>query len=110
LISHSIENIIIHHGQDGVHLGNDWLYQVGARDKIRVSCSKEEVKGNIHSELLVGRFREENLSLFWDQEDFERPKEIISERLRYYNLVPRYSALRNKLSIKYLKEKRKIFG
>jgi len=46
----------------------------------------------------------------WEQDDLASLKEVVSQRIRYYNHVRRHSALGNKSPIRYLKEKGRIPG
>jgi len=100
-----IEDIIIHHDQDGVYTGHRWLNEVVVNSKARISYSEDGAKGNVHMESFIGRLKEENRLLFWEQEDLESLREVVNVRIRYYNHVRRHSALGNKSPIKYLKEK-----
>jgi putative transposase len=100
-----IEDIIIHHDQDGVYTGHRWLNEVVVNSKARISYSKDGAKGNVHMESFIGRLKEENRLLFWEQEDLESLREVVNVRIRYYNRVRRHSALGNKSPMKYLKEK-----
>jgi len=56
-------------------------------------------------ESFIGRLKEENRLLFWEQEDLESLREVVNVRIRYYNRVRRHSELGYKSPIKYLKEK-----
>jgi putative transposase len=103
-----LENMIIHHDQDGVYTGHRWLYEIVVKSKARISYSEDGAKKNVHIESFIGRFKEENRLLLWEQEDIESLKKVVSERLRYYNRDRRHSALGNKSPMKYLKEKGKL--
>ncbi len=103
-----IEDIIIHHDQDGVYTGHRWLNEVVVDSKARISYSEDGAKGNVHMESFIGRLKVENRLLFWEQEDFESLEKVVKSRIRYYNFVRLHSALENKSPIKYLKEKGKL--
>jgi len=103
-----LEDVIIHHDQDGVYLGHRWVHEIIVNSKSRISYSEEGAKENVHMESFNGRFKQENRDLFWDQDDLESLKKVVAERIRYYNFVLKHSALGNKSPIKYLKEKGKI--
>lgn len=107
---HKLHNVIIHHDQDGVYRGHGWLYQVMVKDNLRVSLLEDGAKENVHIEAFNGRFKEENRLLFWEQEDLESLRNVIDQRIRYYNQVRRHSALDNKSPVQYLREKGKIPG
>ena len=100
-----LNGVIIHHDQDGVYLGYGWLRRVVLEDRALVSYSENGAKGNVHMESFNGRFKEENRLLFWEQEDLESLRKMISERIWYYNYVRRHSAIGNRSPINYLKEK-----
>ncbi len=99
------EGRIIHHDQDGVYLGYQWLHQVMTQAKARVSYSENGARGNVHMESFNGRFKEENRLLFWEQDDLLSLQTCINDRIRYYNHIRRHSALGNKSPMNYLKEK-----
>jgi putative transposase len=103
-----IEDIIIHHDQDGVYTGHRWLYEVVVDSKARISYSEDGAKGNVHMEAFIGRFKDENRLIFWEQDDIEELEKLVNERIRYYNFIRRHSALGNKSPMKYLKEKGKL--
>lgn len=102
------ENVIIHHDQDGVYTGHRWLHEIVIKSKARISYSEDGARRNVHMESFIGRFKGENRALFWDQENFESLKKVVDERISYYNLERKHSALGNKSPMKYLKEKGKL--
>jgi putative transposase len=103
-----IEGTIIHTDQDGVFTGHRWLRETVLRDRVHASFSEEGAKGNVYMESFFGRFKEENRSILWEQEDLHSLREIVKSRTRYYNRERRLSALGYKSPIKYLNEKGKI--
>jgi putative transposase len=104
-LNRKIAGGIVHHDQDGVFTGHRWLQQLVVKDKIRISYSEDGAKGNVYMESFNGRFKEENRSIFWEQEDFASLWEVVKSRVRYYNRVRRHSALGYKSPIEYLKKK-----
>ncbi|MFW6130664.1 MAG: integrase core domain-containing protein [Atribacterota bacterium] len=78
------------------------------QSKARISYSEHGAKGNVHIESFNGRFKVENRSIFWEQEEIEELKKVVYERIRYYNFIRRHSVLGNKSPIIYLKEKGKL--
>ena len=98
-----IEDIIIHHDQDGVYRSYRWLREVVVNCKARISYSEDGAKGNVHMEFFNGRFKVENRLIFWELDEIEELKKVVNERIRYYNLIRRHLALGNKSPIKYLK-------
>jgi len=107
-LSRRIEDIIIHHDQDGVYTGHRWLNEVIVDSKARISYSEDGAKGNVHMESFNGRFKVENGLIFWELDDITELKKAVDKRIRYYNFVRRHSTLGNKSPIKYLKEKGKL--
>jgi putative transposase len=103
-----IEGVIVHSDQDGVFTGHRWLRETVLRDRVRVSYSEDGAKGNVYMESFFGRFKEENRSILWEQEDLHSLWEVVKSRVRYYNQERRHSALGYKSPIKYLNEKGKI--
>lgn len=103
-----IEDIIIHHDQDGVYTGYRWLREVVVNCKARISYSEDGAKGNVHMESFNGRFKVENRLIFWELDDITELKKVVDKRIWYYNFVRRHSTLGNKSPIKYLKEKGKL--
>jgi len=104
------EGLIVHHDQDGVYLSHGWLHELAVRDKVRVSYSENGAKGNVHMESFNSRLKDENRLLFWEQDDLTALKNVVGQRIWYYNHVRRHSALENQSPIRYLKEKGKIPG
>jgi len=107
-LSRRIEDIIIHHDQDGVYTGHRWLNEVIVDSKARISYSEDGAKGNVHMESFNGRFKVENGLIFWELDDITELKKAVDKRIRYYNFVRRHSTLGNKSPIKYLKGKGKL--
>lgn len=99
------DDVIVHHDQDGVYVGHRWLNEIMVRSHARISYSENGAKGNVHMESFNGRFKVENRDLFWDQKELESLKEVVDERIRYYNFDRRHSALGNLAPMNYLKLK-----
>lgn len=104
-LGQNIEKAIIHHDQDGVYIGHCWLREVVVKSKARISYSEDGAKENVHMESFIGRFKTENSDLFWDQDDLESLKQVVDERVRYYNYERRHSALGNIAPMEYLNKK-----
>ena len=93
------EDIIIHHDQDGVYLGHRWVYEILVNSKARLSYSENGAKENVYMESFIGRFKQENHDLFWEQENLELLKEVVEEKVRYYNFCRKHSAFGHKSPI-----------
>jgi len=103
-----IEGVIVHTDQDGVFTGHRWLRETVIRDRVRASFSEDGAKGNVYMESFIGRFKEENRSILWEQEDLPSLWEVVKSRTKYYNRERRHSALGYKSPLEYLNEKGKI--
>lgn len=103
-----IEDIIIHHDQDGVYTSYRWLHEIMLNSKARISYSEDGAKENVYMESFNGRFKVENRMILWELDDFEELEKVVNNRIRYYNFTRKHSALGNKSPIKYLKEKGKL--
>jgi putative transposase len=104
----TLEGIIVHSDQDGVFTGHRWLRETVLRDRVRPSFSEDGAKGNVYMESFIGRFKEENRSIFWEKDDLHSLWEVVKGRVRYYNRERRHSALGYKSPIQYLNEKGKV--
>lgn len=104
-LNREIAGVIVHHDQDGVFTGHRWLQQLVIKDKIRISYSLNGARGNVYMESFNGRFKEENRSIFWEQESLASLQDVVKGRVRYYNCVRRHSALGYKSPVEYLKKK-----
>lgn len=58
----------------------------------------------------IARLKEDNRLKFLEQEDLNSLRGIANTRIRYFNQMSRHSARGNKSSIKYLKEKDRLFS
>ena len=102
------EGVIVHSDQDGVFTGHRWLRETVLRARVRASFSEDGAKGNVYMESFFGRFKEENRSILWEQEDLHSLWDVVKSRTKYYNRERRHSALGYKSPIEYLKKKGKI--
>ena len=107
-LGQKVEDIIIHHDQDGVYLGHRWVHEILVNSKARLSYSENGAKENVYMESFIGRFKQENHDLFWEQENLDLLKKVVEERIRYYNFRRKHLALGHKLPIQYLKDKGKL--
>jgi len=97
-----LEDVIIHHDKDGVYLSHRWVNEIVVKSKARISYSQRGAKENVHMKSFNGHFKQENRNLFWEQEDIESLRNILRERIRYYNFERLNSALGNIAPMKYL--------
>lgn len=91
----SLSHIIVHHDQDPVYTGHEWLRHVRILDGARVSYSLDGCKGNTEMESFNGHFKAENASILWEQKDLRGVIRVVERRLLYYNDIRRHASLRN---------------
>ena len=104
-LGRNIQEVIVHHDQDGVYIGHRWLAEIMVKSKARISYSEKGCKENVHMESFNGRFKVENRDLLFEQRDVESLRRVVEERIRYYNVERKHSALNNLAPMKYLKKK-----
>ena len=91
-----VEGVIVHQDRDPVFTSHDWLAQLLQKDRVRVSYALRGAKDNPEMESFNSRFKNENRSLLLEAESFENLKEVVTDRLEYYNRERRHSALGNR--------------
>jgi transposase InsO family protein len=97
------DGMIVHHDQDPVFTGYEWTGQLLLRDGIRISYALRGAKDNPEMEAFNSRFKNENRSLLLESGSFERLREVVRERMKYYNRRRRHSALGNQAPWTYAK-------
>lgn len=94
--------MIIHHDQDPVFTSYSWTAQLLLRDGVRVSYSLDGARGNVFMESFYGRFKTENRSLFLDAQSLAELRDLVDERMAYFNHERRHSALDYQSPLTYL--------
>jgi len=84
--------MIIHHDQDGVFIGYEWVRQLLA-DGVRPSYALNGFKDNPEMESFIGRFKEENHSLLLEAQTVEELAAVVDWRMAYYNTERRHSSI-----------------
>ncbi len=84
--------MIIHHDQDGVFIGYEWVRQL-LTDGVRLSYTLNGFKDNPEMESFIGRFKEENHSLLLEAQTVEELVTVVDQRMDYYNTQRRHSAI-----------------
>jgi len=97
-----IRKVVVHHDQDGVYTGHQWLWKLRLQDKARVSYSLNGAKGNTAMESFNGHFKAENDSVLWDQKDMTGVIRVVETRMKYYNDIRRHASLDNVSPVDYL--------
>lgn len=85
--------MIIHHDQGAVFTSYDWTGQLLLKDGVRVSYALGGAKDNPEMESFIGRFKEENHSLFLDTQGLAELRVVVDERMHYYNTERRHSSI-----------------
>ena len=85
--------LIVHHDQDPVYTSYAWTYQLLNKDKARLSYALNGARDNPAIESFFGRFKGEGQSRFLAADDFDQLRQIVSERVDYYNHSRRHSSL-----------------
>jgi transposase InsO family protein len=104
----STKDFILHHDQDPVYTGYQWLRQLAVKSGVKISYTLRGFKDNQEMESFNSRFKNENRSLFLDCETLEELKKTIDKQMIYYNTKRRHSSLDNQAPLIFLKNRLKI--
>jgi len=99
-----LSRVIVHHDQDSIYTGHQWLREVRLRDQVRVSYSLNGARGNTEMESFNSHFKGENSSIFWEQRDLAGVIRVVERRLLYYNDIRRHASLGNISPTQFLKK------
>ena len=94
--------MVMHHDQDSVYTSYSWTGRLLLREQLRISYALDGAKGNTKMEAFISRFKNENRSLLLDAPTIEVLKQVVDERMQYYNDFRRHSALDNQPPRKWL--------
>ena len=94
---------MICHDQDPVFTGYRWLRQVIIKDGLQISFAQRGAKDNTVMESFNSHFKGEFQSLFLDASSLKELRNIIEERMRYYNEERLHSTLDHKSPVDYIK-------
>ncbi len=100
------EGMIVHHDQDPVYTGYDWTGQLLLVDQVRLSYTLNGAKDNPEMESFIGRFKTENRSLLLDAQTVPELRDVVAERMHYYNSQRRHSSLGYQPPLVYLRKVR----
>ncbi len=98
----SWRGVIVHHDQDPVFTGHRWTSQLLLDDQVRVSYALNGAKGNPEMEAFNSRFKTENRSLFLDADSLNELRQVVEERIEYYNTDRRHSSIGYVAPLQYL--------
>ncbi len=96
----------MHHDQDPVYTGYDWTGQLLLVDQVRLSYTLNGAKDNPEMESFIGRFKTENRSLLLDAQTVTELRDVVVERIDYYNSQRRHSSLGYQPPLAYLRQAR----
>lgn len=102
-LGYQAEGLILHSDQDPVYTGYTWNHQLLIKDKVRLSFAQAGARENPCMESFFGKFKSENKSLFLDCQTIDELREVVKERVLYYNTERRHSSLENICPAEYLK-------
>jgi putative transposase len=100
----TMQGRIIHQDQDSIFTSYDWIKQVLQKDGARVSYSLRGPSDNPEMEAFNGRFKVENRSLLLGTRSIEELRDIVRQRLRYYNRERRHSSIANMAPLTLVKK------
>ncbi len=101
----SLKGLILHQDQDSVFTGNRWVDEILIKDGVRLSYSENGAKGNTYMESFNGHFKCPNRSIFCEAKDSNELREVIKERVQYWNKKRRHSSLDYRTPLNYIREK-----
>jgi putative transposase len=101
----TLDGRIIHHDQDSVYTGYEWLRAVLIRHRARISFSENGAKGNTAMESFNGHFKGENASLLFDAANIWELRRLVAQQIEYHNCRRRHSALGYAAPIDYIIQK-----
>lgn len=100
------KGMIIHQDQDAVFTGNRWVDKLLREDKVRLSYSENGARGNPMMESFNGHFKCPNHSLFCEAKTIEDLREIVRDRVHYWNSKRRHAGLDYQAPLVYIKQRR----
>ena len=90
------KGVIVHHDRDPVFTSYDWTGRLLLKDGTRISYALGGAPDNPEMESFYGRFKTENRSLLLDARDLDGLREVVNDRMRYFNEERRHSSLENR--------------
>jgi putative transposase len=95
---------IVHHDQDSVYTSYEWTARLLLDDHVRLSYTLHGCKDNPEMESFNSRFKDENAALFLEAETLDALRDLVAERIRYYNRSRRHSSIGYVAPLTYLME------
>jgi putative transposase len=98
--------MIIHHDQDSIYTGYRWTAQLLLEDHVQLSYALNGAKDNPEMESFNSHFKTENRSLFLDAQSVDELRNIVAQRMDYYNTERRHSSLDYEAPLSYIQRMR----
>lgn len=92
----------IHHDQDPVFTSYAWTARLLVKDQVRVSYAQGGAQDNTEMEAFNSRFKTENRSLLLDAQSLTELKQLVAERMVYYNNIRRHSSIGYRAPSQYI--------
>ena len=85
--------VIMHHDQDPVYTGYEWTAQLLLDDELQLSYAMRGAKDNPEMESFNSHFKGEGESLFLEAETMTQLRQVVDQRMAYYNGERRHSSI-----------------
>ena len=102
----SCAGVIVHHDQDPVYTGYAWTSQLLLEDKVQISYALNGARDNPEMEGFFSRFKVEGHSLFLEAETVGQLRQIVGQRMVYYNGERRHSSIDYQAPLAYIQQVR----
>jgi putative transposase len=99
-----LSQVIVHHDQDSVYTGHEWLRHVRLLDQARVSYALNGAQDNTEMESFNSHFKAENASILWEQRDLAGVIRVVERRMLYYNDIRRHASVGNVSPAQFLRK------
>lgn len=98
--------MVMHHDQDPVYTGYAWTEQLLLADRLRISYALNGARDNPHMESFIGHFKDEGRSLFLEAETINELRQVVDQRMVYYNGERRHSSIGYQSPLAYIRRVR----
>lgn len=97
---------VMHHDQDPVYTGYAWTEQLLLEDKLRISYALNGARDNPQMESFIGHFKDEGRSLFLEAETVNELRQVVDQRMVYYNGERRHLTIGYQSPLAYIRQVR----
>lgn len=98
--------MVMHHDQDPVYTGYTWTEQLLLEDRLRISYALNGARDNPQMESFIGHFKDEGRSLFLEAETVNELRQVVDQRMVYYNGERRHSTIGYQSPLAYIRQVR----